>query len=133
MFSVWTLGSTSDGSVAGPPELIVEVTASSVSYDLYEKKDLYAASGVAEYMVWLVYDRQVAWFQLRDGVYQELPVERNGCIKSQLFPGLWLDSKSLLTDQKAKIAATLRNGLASAEYASFAEKLKSQGRKKRKS
>jgi Uma2 family endonuclease len=122
-----------DGSLSGPPELIVEVAASSVAYDLHEKKDLYAANGVAEYLVWLVYDRRVVWFRLHTGVYEELPIERDGRIQSQVFPGLWLDSKSLLNDQKSKISAMLRRGLASQEYAAFVEQLKSQSRKRRKS
>lgn len=122
----------SDGRLSGPPELIVEVAASTVSYDWHDKKELYAACGVAEYMIWLVYDRRIAWYRLEDGVYQPLPVERSGYIKSQVFPGLWLDSKSLLADQKSKVVATLRKGLSSSEYARFIEQLKSRRRRRRK-
>lgn len=121
-----------DGSVTGAPELVVEVAASSAAYDLHEKKDLYLASRVPEYLLWIVYDRQVLWYQLQDDRYEPLPVERNGCIRSQMFPGLRLDSKPLLADQKMKVARTLKSGLSSVEYLEFAAKLKSQGRKKRK-
>jgi Uma2 family endonuclease len=41
-----------DGYVAGAPELIAEVAASSVSYDLHQKLHVYRRSGVREYVVW---------------------------------------------------------------------------------
>ena len=43
-----------DGYVEGAPELIVEVAASSVSYDLGVKLNVYRRNGVQEYMVWRV-------------------------------------------------------------------------------
>ncbi len=43
-----------DGYLAGPPELIVEVAASSASIDLRDKRRAYCRNGVREYLVWLV-------------------------------------------------------------------------------
>ena len=40
------------------PELVVEVAASSVSYDLHAKLNAYRRNGVREYVVWRVLDRQ---------------------------------------------------------------------------
>ncbi len=45
-----------DGYVTGAPELIVEVAASSASYDLHEKLNAYRRNGVREYVVWRVWD-----------------------------------------------------------------------------
>ena len=43
-----------DGYLAGPPELIVEVAASSASIDLRDKRQACCLNGVREYLVWLV-------------------------------------------------------------------------------
>src|SRR5688572_14986767 len=42
----------SDGVLEGSPELIVEVAASSVSYDLHQKLGAYRRNGVQEYLVY---------------------------------------------------------------------------------
>ncbi|UFP96921.1 Uma2 family endonuclease [Gloeobacter morelensis MG652769] len=53
-----------DGYVEGPPELLVEIAASSVSYDLHEKLRAYQRNGVQEYLVWRLEDGQIDWFIL---------------------------------------------------------------------
>ena len=45
---------TEEGYLAGPPELIVEVAASSASIDLRDKRRAYCRNGVREYVVWRV-------------------------------------------------------------------------------
>jgi len=40
-----------DGYLVGPPELIIEIAGSSGSYDFGEKRDVYEAAGVGEYLV----------------------------------------------------------------------------------
>ena len=41
-----------DDYIEGAPELIVEIAASTASYDLHDKKNVYRRSGVKEYLVW---------------------------------------------------------------------------------
>lgn len=53
-----------DGYVSGSPELIAEVSASSVSIDLGKKLRVYRRNGVAEYLVWRVSDEAIDWFVL---------------------------------------------------------------------
>lgn len=53
-----------DGYLVGAPELIVEIAASSRSYDMNQKKQVYARHGVQEYLVVLAYEKAVAWFVL---------------------------------------------------------------------
>jgi len=57
---------SADDYIEGAPELIVEIAASSASYDLYEKKKIYRRNGVQEYIVWRVYDEALDWFQLQE-------------------------------------------------------------------
>ncbi len=47
-----------DDFVEGAPELVVEVTASSVSIELHKKLHVYRRSGVRDYVVWRVLDRK---------------------------------------------------------------------------
>ena len=50
---------TASHYLEGVPQLVVEVAASSASYDLYEKKEAYRRSGVREYVVWRVLDHAI--------------------------------------------------------------------------
>jgi Uma2 family endonuclease len=105
-----------DDYVEGAPELIVEIAASTASYDLHEKKQVYRRSGVQEYIVWRVNDGVLDWFELKDGVYVDLPLETDGSIHSCVFPGLWLPMNELLAGDLAAVLTGLQLGLASPEY-----------------
>ena len=103
------------------PELVVEIAASSASYDLHEKRNVYRRIGVEEYLVWRVYDRQFDWWQLEEGEYSALMPNEEGIITSQVFPGLWLAVKALLEKDMVTVLATLQRGLASPEHAAFVQ------------
>src|SRR5262249_22206626 len=74
---------TLDKYIVGGPELIVEVSASSVSIDLYEKLQVYKNNLVREYVVWQVEDEKINWFILSRGEYRRLPPSRDGFLKSK--------------------------------------------------
>ena len=113
--------------VVGGPELVCEVAASSVAYDLHDKLDAYRAHGVREYLVWRTEDAAVDWFALRgagdDAAYEPLPAGDDGLIRSEAFPGLRLDPAALLRRDLSAVLATLNAGLASDEHAAFAARL----------
>jgi Uma2 family endonuclease len=111
------------GYVSGPPELVAEVSASTVSYDLHVKLDLYRERGVREYLVWRVRDREVDWFVLRDSAYERLAAGTDGVLRSEVFPGLWLDPGALVTADPARLLAVLQKGLATPEHAAFRKAL----------
>jgi Uma2 family endonuclease len=111
----------------GAPELIVEVASSSVSYDLHAKLNVYRRSGVREYVVLRVLDRDLDWFVLREGRYEQLTVDAAGLYRSEVFPGLWLDRSAAIRGDIASMLAVLQQGLASAEHAAFVEKLRESG------
>lgn len=85
-----------DGFLVGALELIVEVAASSVSYDLHDKLNAYRRNGVREYLVWRTEDRAIDWFALVNGRFELLPAGEDGIIRSTVLPGLWLDSAAVL-------------------------------------
>jgi Uma2 family endonuclease len=102
-------GSTraADGYLEGPPELVVEVAASSVSRDLHSKKNVYRRAGVREYVVLRLLDAELDWFELRDGEYVRRSPGADGIIESVQFPGLRLDVPALLTGDLPRLLAAL--------------------------
>lgn len=104
--------------LAGPPELVVEVAASSVSFDLYEKKDMYEEAGVLEYLVWRTEDEQIDCFRLVEGRYQKVVVE-SGIWESTTFPGLRLDLNAMLRYELQLARKTLQEGMNSEVYLQF--------------
>jgi Uma2 family endonuclease len=114
---------TEDDYVEGAPELIVEIAASSASYDLHEKLKVYRRNQVQEYLVWRVYDGQFDWFKLDEGEYIQLEANSDGITYSQVFPGLWLDKEALLAGDLAKVLVVLQQGLVSQDHQDFVKKL----------
>jgi len=102
-----------DGYLTGSPDLIVEIAASSASYDLHTKKDVYERNGVREYIVWRTLDQQIDGFVLENGVYQKLDQEE-GILYSTQFAGLCLDVGAMLNGDLAQVLRVLheshRNG-----------------------
>jgi Uma2 family endonuclease len=109
--------------VEGPPELVVEVAASSVSIDRHTKMHVYRRAGVKEYVLWQTLDRRVEWFALREGEYVPLEPDERGVIHSQVFPGLRLHVPALLENDLATVLAELQAGMASAEHEQFVKTL----------
>lgn len=112
-----------DGYLEGAPELIVEISASTASYDMNQKRHVYARNGVPEYLVYLSYDRHIVWHVLGDEGYRELAPDDDGILCSQVFPGLWLDPQALLNGDMAQVLAVLQRGIASPEHRAFIERL----------
>lgn len=112
-----------NGYLEGSPELIVEISSTSVSYDLHDKLELYEAKGVQEYIVWRVLDEQIDWFSLENGKYKKMSADKNGIVESKVFPGLSLNVNALLEDDMKKVLATLQAGLESKAYKEFAASL----------
>jgi Uma2 family endonuclease len=96
-----------DGYLDGPPELVVEVAASSVSRDLHSKKNVYRRAGVREYIVLRFLDDELDWFELCDGQYIRREPDAAGIIESSQFPGLRLDVPALLEGDLSRLLAAL--------------------------
>jgi Uma2 family endonuclease len=112
----------------GAPELIVEVSGSSLSRDLGVKLDLYRRVGVLEYLTVLLETRQVIWRQLSRGRYREIAPDDDGLLRSRVFPGLWLDPAALWSPKRS-IQTALKRGIRSPEHAVFVKRLAAHKRK----
>ncbi len=115
--------------VAGAPELVGEVAASTATLDLHAKLRSYERNGAKEYLVALTHGRfEVRWLSLTDGHYQPIiPDASDGLLKSRVFPGLWLDADALLAGDLPKLAIAVERGCATHEHAAFIKQLASAG------
>ena len=113
-----------DGYVVGSPELATEIAASSASYDLHDKLETYRTNGVREYVVWRTWDESVDWFVLRGGQFTPLAAGPDGIIRSEVFPGLWLDAAALVRGDLAGVLQVVNRGVASSEHAAFVDRLR---------
>ncbi|MBW4591717.1 MAG: Uma2 family endonuclease [Brasilonema angustatum HA4187-MV1] len=114
-----------DDYVEGAPELIVEIAASSASYDLTDKLNAYRRNGVQEYIVWQMYENRLNWFKLEEGRYVSLEPDTTGVIRSYIFPGLWLAVPALQEGNMVEVLAVLHQGLQTQEHQAFVESINS--------
>jgi Uma2 family endonuclease len=112
-----------DDYIVGGPELIIEVAASSASYDVHDKLTVYRRNQVQEYLVWRVHEQQFDWWRLREGAYVPLQADDLGIVRSDLSPGLWLAIPALLDGNLAEVLGVLQTGLATPEHVAFVERL----------
>jgi Uma2 family endonuclease len=112
-----------DDYLEGPPELIVEIAASSAAYDLHDKRRVYGRNGVQEYLAVQMYEQKVDWFVLREGVYATLKPDAQRVLRSEIFPGLWLNPAAIFNGDLAVMLAILQQGLASPEHSGFVARL----------
>ena len=108
-----------DDYIEGSPELIVEIAASSASYDLNDKLNAYRRNGVKEYIVWQMYENLLHWFILKEGRYISLEADKSGIIRSEVFPGLWLAVDALREGNLAEVLTVLQQGLRTNEHQDF--------------
>jgi Uma2 family endonuclease len=118
---------TADGYLEGAPELVIEVAASSASYDLHQKLRAYRRNGVLEYLVHRVEDGEVDWFVLEGGAYVRLQPDTHGLLHSRVFPGLALDVAALLRDDLRALRTTIERAIATPEHAAFVQRLRDAG------
>jgi Uma2 family endonuclease len=114
------------GYFAGPPELAIEVAASSVSCDLHQKLGAYRRNGVQEYLVHRVDDGEIDWFVLEHGTYVRQQPDAEGILKSRVFPGLWLDVAAVLLGDLRALRNTVERGTGDPAHAAFVARLRGQ-------
>ena len=109
---------------AGAPELAVEVCVTSTEVDFGPKLKLYERAGVREYITIELFGQRIVWRMLENAVYVAQQVPSDGVLRSQVFPGLWLDVAAFWDDDGAKMLAALNAGLSSEDHQRFVERLR---------
>jgi hypothetical protein len=110
--------------ITGGPELAAEVAASSVSIDRNAKFRAYQRNSICEYLLWRVEDQAIDWFVLRGSQYDLIAPGPDGIVRSEVFPGLWLDPGALIAADLLRVLAVVQQGLASPEHAAFVARLR---------
>jgi Uma2 family endonuclease len=101
--------------------LVVEICVTSTEVDFGPKLALYQRAGVREYITVERFGPRMIWRVLEDGAYFAQTLPADGIVRSQVFPGLWLDLEAFWANDKAKMLAALNAGLASEEHRKFVE------------
>ena len=112
--------------LSGAPELVAEISSSTLSVDRNAKLRVYQRYGVREYIIWKIAHRAIDWLVLRDGVFQPLLPSPDGLIRGETFPGLWLDPEAMAHGRREAWLEALQRGLASPEHADFVDRLRQQ-------
>jgi Uma2 family endonuclease len=114
----------SDGVVASAPELVADVVMPGQEHLIPLRSQVYRRFGTREYLVWKIADEAVDWWILRNGQFQPLaPDPADGLLKSETFPGLWLDPAALVRRDLAAVLAALTRGVRSPAHAAFVQHL----------
>jgi len=112
-----------DGYLVGVPELVVEVSASTISVDSNEKYLVYQKYGVKEYLLWNTEAKKITWYGRSGSKFVPMKPNREGIIKSKAFPGLWLNVAAMLKGNLKLVLKTLQEGLSSKEHQKFVASL----------
>ena len=113
-----------DDYIEGAPELVAEIAASSVSYDLHDKLHAYRRNGVREYLVWRTLDAVIDWFELVDGVYRSRRPDASGLLHSSVFPGLCLAADAMLRGDLAAVSQAQQRALGLPGHATLVARLR---------
>ena len=111
------------GYLFGPPELIVEIAASSVAIDLHDKLRAYRRAGVREYLVWRTLDHKFDWFVLDRDEYRASAPDNQGALRSPHFAGLALALNALLDHDAAKVLDVLQTEMQKSVHAALVGQL----------
>ncbi len=77
--------------IFGPADLVVEfVSPGSRRLDFVDKRELYANYGVLEYWLIDLYRQQAFFWKNVNGLWEDLPVDEKGVVRSEALPGFWL-------------------------------------------
>ena len=113
--------------IAGCPELVVEVSRSSIRIDLGPKLLDYEQAGALDYVVFALDPDDIHWHTRRDGKLVRIEPDADGVYRSPTLPGLWLDPAAWQLDDGPALVATLDRGLATPGHDAFVARLAGTG------
>ena len=77
-----------------------------------------------EYITIELFWKRIVWRVLdENAVYVPHQIPPDGIVRSQIFPGLWLDEAAFWAEDGAKMLAALNAGLASEDHQKFVARL----------
>lgn len=112
-----------DGYYTGAPELVIEISKATRNIDLGRKRNDYERNGVLEYLVFAIEPAELFWFVSREGRFERRSPDFDAILRSESFPGFWLDVDALFRLDSDRLTAVLELGKASPEHAAFVSRL----------
>jgi Uma2 family endonuclease len=103
----------------GAPDLAAEVCVTSSEVDFGPKLALYQRAGVREYITLETLIKRVQWRVLDQGSYRRIEPGADGIVRSETFPGLWLDLDALWSQNSKALLEWVRRGVSTPEHATF--------------
>ena len=100
----------------GPPNFIVEVHDDLKPNQAKQRKQLYASSGVQEYLVLNEELIKIEWNRLTNGKFKTIKPDKEGLIKSASLPGLWISIPALKKRDFMAVIASIDHGLTRREH-----------------
>ena len=95
------------GYIHGVPELVCEVSASSVALDTGPKPEAYLRAGGREYLIWRTVAGRIDWFAHAGDRYRRIEPGDDGVAASTVFDGLRLDTAAMLRGDLAAVLAAV--------------------------
>ena len=114
---------SADDYLEGVPEWILEVGFDSLAR-ICQKLGVYQDHGVREVLIAHLAKQSFYRFGAQDGRFELLETSCEGILRSEVYPGLWLDPVAMLTGNMPRVFEVVRQGLASPEHAAFVEQLR---------
>ncbi len=112
-----------DRYLAGSPELLGEISYSSLERDRNIKRPIYQRDGIREMIIWRVEDSLIEWYVLQGRTYDLVKPDPDGIMRSLTFPGLWIDAEAMSQRDVSRVLRVLALGLASDEHERFVREL----------
>jgi hypothetical protein len=112
---------SADDYLVGGPEFVAEISSSTLAVDRGPKLRTFLRHMVREYLIWRVEDDLFEWYVLRGSDYALLTCGDDEILRSEVFPGLWLDTKAMLAGDLAAVLDVVREGTKSPEHERFCQ------------
>lgn len=108
--------------INGSPEFVAEVSSTTIAYDRGPKLRTFLRHEIPEYLIWRVPNDLFEWYVFDGTDYQLQNPDSSGILRSQVFPGLWLDTKAMLAGDLARLMDCVREGIATKDHQRFLAK-----------
>ena len=95
----------------GPPNFVLDIHENTKSQFIKERKNLFANSGVQEYLIVNESQSKIEWNRLVNKKFKKIKPDKEGIIKSTSLPGLWMPIKALKKRDNWQIMACIEHGL----------------------
>lgn len=104
---------------SGPPNFILDIHENPKSQFVKDCKELFATSGVEEYLILNEALTSIEWNRLAGDKFVKIKPDKEGMIKSSSLPGLWIPFSALQKRDWWSVMASIDQGITRREHHDF--------------